>query len=657
MSNLDLRKGRLSEPRDRFRQAIYVLIFICIIQIMPVGWTQARQQDGVKPQKDEGVHQTITRDGITVEFSLTPSAGTGGVMDGQNVEATFRITDSGSGNPISGIGPVAWIDPVREDFVSDAKVCREKVQSYMRGSMRARPEIDLNTFYVLALNNEANISVIDPLLGFGGSKLLALVMLKSPGEDWALAKDRLRLFVTQPKSNQVAVVDTTTWKVIRQIDVGMNPVRILYQPDEKYLWVGNDVPSAGERSGVTVIDSSKMAVAAHIKTGPGHHEILVSPDDRFVFVTNRDEATVSVIDVQKLARIKDIPVGEQPVSIAYSTLSKSVYVASEKSGTVTVIDPLKHEVAATIQANPGLSVVRFDPSGRWGVLANREKNEVLVFDASNNKFRNQLEIQGGPDQITFTDEFAYVRAAGSEHLNLLRLSTFGKNEPIDVVHAPGGQLAPAGAEFLSVADSIVSAPEPKSSLIANPADGVIYYYNEGMAAPMGNFQNYRRQPRAVMVVDRSLREKSPGIYSTNIRFTHPGAFEVSFMIDSPRVFNCFNFTVKPNPAIEHKDQTIALRIEPMVKNRNVKSKAENRIQFRVIDTATRKPRPDLKDVQVLTMLAPGVWQKRELATSIGDGIYEVAFTPPESGAYYLFFECPSLNVRFQQIPYLILRAD
>jgi hypothetical protein len=54
---------------------------------------------------------------------------------------------------------------------------------------RARPDVDLNTYYVLALNQEANISVIDPLLGFGTSKLLTLVILKSPGEDWELTSD------------------------------------------------------------------------------------------------------------------------------------------------------------------------------------------------------------------------------------------------------------------------------------------------------------------------------------------------------------------------------------------------------------------------------------------------------------------------------------
>ena len=79
--------------------------------------------------------------------------------------------------------------------------------------MRARPDVDLNSYYILALNKSADISVIDPLLGFGGSKLLTLVMMKSPGEDWVLTKDGEKLFVTLPAINQVAVIDTRSWKV------------------------------------------------------------------------------------------------------------------------------------------------------------------------------------------------------------------------------------------------------------------------------------------------------------------------------------------------------------------------------------------------------------------------------------------------------------
>ena len=51
------------------------------------------------------------------------------------------------------------------------------------------------------MNEDATLTVVDPLLGFGGSKLLALVPLAAVAEDWALTLDQTRLFVAQAYSN------------------------------------------------------------------------------------------------------------------------------------------------------------------------------------------------------------------------------------------------------------------------------------------------------------------------------------------------------------------------------------------------------------------------------------------------------------------------
>src|SRR5262249_60860022 len=164
------------------------------------------------------------------------------------------------GTPVKGLNLSAWVSLRAGDKMPDATQCRETIQSYLTGSMRARPDVDLNSYYILALNKSPDISVIDPLLGFGGSKLLTLVMMKSPGEDWVLTADREKLFVTLPLVNQVAVIDTRSWKVTSYVDAGIKPTSIVLQADQKYVWVG-------EESGVTVIDAGTLKAAAQISTG------------------------------------------------------------------------------------------------------------------------------------------------------------------------------------------------------------------------------------------------------------------------------------------------------------------------------------------------------------------------------------------------------
>ncbi len=47
-------------------------------------------------------------------------------------------------------------------------------------------------------------------------------------------------------------------------------------------------------------------------------------------------------------------------------------------------------------------------------------------------------------------------------------------------------------------------------LAVNTDDGLVVddYYKEGMAAPMGGFSNYQREPLAVLVVDRRIASSS-----------------------------------------------------------------------------------------------------------------------------------------------------
>lgn len=591
--------------------------------------------------------QKIVEQGIAIEFTAVPLAqNASAIRAAEDVNIKFKVTDTTTGTPVKGLGLSAWISMRPGRSETQPAQCREKIQSYMTGSLRNRPEVDLNSYYVLALNKSPDISVIDPLLGYGGSKLFTLVMLKSPGEDWLLSRDGEKLFVTLPLIDQVAVIDTRSWKVTSYIDVGDKPTRIKMQPDEQYIWVANN-------SGVTVLDTLNLKVAAEIATGAGQHDIAISSDNRFAFVSNSETGTVSIVDIRKLEKRDDVKVGPGPAAMALSELSKALYVASEGDGTITVIEQQTHQVLATIKTKPGARSIRFAPADRYGFVLNTKENLVSIFDAASNRMLHEVNVGKSPDQIMFSDTFAFVRSLGTENVYMLRLGTIGKE--VDITDFPGGQGAPGNGSPPVRADSIVLAPEGNSVIVANPVDKNLYYYSEGMAAPMGNFQNYRREPLAVMVVDRSLREIQPGVYSTTIKLPASGRYDVAFVNDSPRVSHCFDLAAAANPALKEK-QPIALSIEHHVKERKLAVHQEFIFRFKLIETATGNPKSDLKDVRVLTFLSPGVWQRRDIAQSVGDGIYELKIQVPQTGVYMLFVESSSMGVRFVDLPYLMLHA-
>ena len=606
----------------------------------------------VQAQEMKPAPQKIVEQGIAIEFTVEPLAQRATtIRAGEDINVKFKVTDTTTGTPVKGLGLSAWISKGPNEKSIEPAECREKVQSYLTGSLRARPDVDLNSFYVLALNKSPDISVIDPLIGFGGSKLLTLVMLKSPGEDWLLTRDGEKLFVTLPLINMVALVNTRNWIVETYIEAGIKPTRIAVQPDQQYVWVAND--GNDKEGGVTVIETTTSKVAAKILTGAGKHDVVISNDNRFAFVSNSESGTVSIIDIRKLEKVRDVKVGPEPTSLALSELSKAVYVTSQGDGTITVIEEQGQQVLARMATKPGARSIRFAPGGRYGFVVNTKQSAVHIFDAASNRMLHEVNVVKSPDQITFSPAFAFVRSLETETIYMLRLGKIG--EEVDVTEFPGGQAAPGKGSTPVRADSIVLAPEGNSVIVANPVDKVLYYYTEGMAAPMGNFQNYRREPLATMVVDRSLREIKPGVYSTTIKLPASGRYDVAFLNDSPRVSHCFNLTAESNPLLK-EEKPVALSIEHQVKEKELKVSQEFTFRFKLIDTATGKPKSDLKDVQVLTFLSPGVWQRRDIAIHVGDGIYELKINVPEEGVYMLFVESPSMSVRYTDLPYLMLHA-
>jgi hypothetical protein len=193
-------------------------------------------------------------------------------------------------------------------------------------------------------------------------------------------------------------------------------------------------------------------------------------------------------------------------------------------------------------------------------------------------------------------------------------------------------------------------------LVANLADKQIYYYVEGMAAPMGDFQNYKREPRAVLIADRSLREVKSGTFETVTKLPRGGAYDVAFLLDTPRVTHCFDAQAAENPSIQH-ERPVTLSVEYLDKEKPLRAGEDYKLRMRLTDAATGKPVDGLKDVQVLTFLSPGIRQRRALARGAGAGVYELNVNVPEAGLYMVFVESRSAGVAFRQLPYLMLRAE
>ena len=601
---------------------------------------------------------TITREGVNVELSVLPVGGVGEVTAESWADVTFRVTDAGTGDPIKGRFPAAWMDigEAWEAMGERPMSCRDRVATYLQGIVGVRPMIDLNSHFLLVLNRDNSISVIDPVVGVTGiTNLFAQVNLDRPGADWVLNADNKKLFVSMPAAGKVAVVDTEAFKVSHEIDAGEQPMRVELQRDQRYLWVGNNSADA-ELSGVTVIDAQDLEAVTFIPTGAGHHEIAFTDGDRYAYVTNRDGGTVSVIDVQSLEKIADIETGPRPMSVAYSELGSAVYVTDADAGTITVIDADSREIRATIEADPGLGPLRFTRDGRWGMAVNSSTDTVFVIDSSSDKLAHAISVGKQPYEVSFTNSLAYVRSLGTQDVGLIPMSELDGTETPPVTYIPVGQRPPGVVGDISIADSIVPAvKQAAAAYIVNQSEGSVSYYMEGMGAPMGSFRNYGHETRAITIVDRSLAEVSPGVYRGRVKIPVEGIYDIAFMMDSPQFLHCFTAKVVPNEA--SKDAAadkLALSYE--VEDRYLTVGEPRAIRFRLENTKSGTPAANIPDVSIMYYRSDGRGRKVQPAKSVGEGVYEAVVEASEPATYYVFVGAPSQNLQYTDNAFLSLLA-
>ena len=162
---------------------------------------------------------------------------------------------------------------------------------------------------------------------------------------------------------------------------------------------------------------------------------------------------------------------------------------------------------------------------------------------------------------------------------------------------------------------------------------------------MESFSNYKRQPRAVTVVRRDLRESAPGVYQVNAELGRPGSYELVFRLNQPSLYHCFPFEVVPASAQQARQPP---RVAPASLLDAARAGRPISLKFIVTDAATGAPVNDLTDLTVLVMTPE--WQTRLVAQPLGAGRYGVTLVVPLPGRYAVVTSSADAGIDYQPMP-------
>ena len=605
---------------------------------------------------------------LRAEFLAGPvgAPGTRAVREREEMEVRVRLTDPATGEPVTGLTPMAWVDVRRRPGEeTPLAACQRHVGAFIEASLHVRhgeinlhkPVDDLNGHYVVALARGGTLVVLDPVKGFGRTRMLTAVPLGAEGADWAATPDDRRIFVTLPSTGEVAVVNTHTWRVEARIPAGTRPARARMHPDGRHLWVTHE-------RGVAVVDAERLAVVATIPLGAGPHALAFSDDGRTAFVAARGAGTVAVIDAARRRKTAEARTGPAPADVAWSSVRGAAFVVDEEEGTLATVDA-RGAVGERVTLAPGVRSIRFAPdpadahaghgghhaedgaagNGPLAFVLNPRAGTLQIYDVAQKTVIRTLSGAPEPDQVAFTGSFAYVRAAGTPSVALIPLAnpTAGAVGPHD--YFPAGSTPP-GAVADSLGDVLVPQPGMHDAVYAaNPAERMVYsyHYMEGMPVPHGGLTTYAFTPKAVRVVSRRVRETEPGVYAATLRLDRAGEYDLIFRSPEPYHLGCYGFTVERDASL-HVARDVRVAVAGPAERRD----GGVAVRFRVSESADGTPIAELADFRVLLASTAG-WRQRAQAAPLGEGVYEATFDVPEAGTYYASFEIPSRRVSLRDL--------
>ncbi len=497
----------------------------------------------------EGISLRVRVEAIDADAPLTPQAG-------QSVRLRLDGKRLGDGQPLSSWAMGAWLDRETDAMSGAVPVCGQRIARYLSGNLMQRPLLDLTGYYVLSLDVEPSVSVLDPSVSFGGrSSLYAAIKLEGRGFDWLKTADDALLFVALPKEKKLAIADLQTLKVLDHLSLPGRPTRLALQPDERLLWVGQ-AGSEGEESAVEVVDTISRKPLTHIALPAGHHEFAFSEDGRYAYISSRQAGAVTIVDASTLKIVHAISLGFEPLGLIFVNKALSLWVIDGKAGRIHRYDPQGNPVDS-LTIEPGLGPAKVTPDGRYVLIVNPSQHRLYVFDAVTGKEKHRLTISGQPYDVMFSAQYAYVRALQSEQIGLLSLASLDSAQAF-LKFVPAGAVPVGETANLPRASSMSASLDNAGAFFATPAERTIYHYMEGMNSPSSGVRTYGHVPMAAMVIQRGLREVGPGQYAAVIRLPSAGRMVLALASETPAIRECVGLKIEA-PKKADADAGIAMQ--------------------------------------------------------------------------------------------------
>src|SRR5262245_58268954 len=176
--------------------------------------------------------------------------------------------------------------------------------------------------------------------------LYALLLSCAPSEPSSQPTVPQKLYVANSAGNDLHIIDTSTNKVIKRVEVGPQPHGLVATRDGKQLFLTIE-NTEGEEGELVWFDPATDSVVKRMKIGPRPNQLACTPDGKLAYVPC-DDASWWVIDTVAGKVLKKIATGGRPHNTLCSPDGKRMYLGPKGSYHVLVADAVEHKLIGEI---------------------------------------------------------------------------------------------------------------------------------------------------------------------------------------------------------------------------------------------------------------------------------------------------------------------
>jgi YVTN family beta-propeller protein len=236
------------------------------------------------------------------------------------------------------------------------------------------------------------------------------------------------------KDNAVAVLDTSSNRMLRTIPVPLGPHGLAMTPDGRKVYVSSDGAST-----VSVIDTATDRVMGRIEVGPTPHGLAISRDGRQVLVSAFGMNQAIIIDTASDRVVGQVPV-PQPHNSAISPDGRVAYVGSQQQGAtaLVILDLSRQMQVGKVLLDKTPRALDLSPDGKWLYFTLAGVDAVQVLETGSNRVIGQIPVGASPHHPLLTPDghIGLVVSQGPGELEILNPTGHTVSSTVTVGGAP-----------------------------------------------------------------------------------------------------------------------------------------------------------------------------------------------------------------------------